>query len=62
MIQQMLNGMMNSNPLFKRAQKMAEGKSQDELKQIANNLCKQMGINIDDAYKQFQKQFGGMFK
>lgn len=62
MMQQMLNQMMNNNPLFKRAQEMAKGKSQEELKQVANNLCKQMGINIEDAYKQFQKQFGGMFK
>lgn len=62
MMQQMLNKMMNNNPLFKRAQEMAKGKSQDELKQVANNLCKQRGINIEDAYKQFQKQFGGMFK
>lgn len=62
MMQQMLNQMMNNNPLFKRAQEMAKGKSQDELKQVANNLCKQRGINIEDAYKQFQKQFGCMFK
>lgn len=37
------------------------GKSENELKQIANNLCKQRGININDAYKQFQAQMQGMF-
>lgn len=50
-----------SNPMFQRAKQMAQGKSENELKQIANNLCKQRGININDAYKQFQAQMQGMF-
>lgn len=60
MIQQMANQMLRSNPLFQRAQQMAQGKSEDELKQIANNLCKQKGIDINEAYKQFEQQFSGM--
>lgn len=44
-----------SNPLFKRAQEMASGKSEQELEQIAKNLCQQRGINLDDAIKQFQQ-------
>ena len=36
------------------------GKSEEELKQIASNLCKQRGINIDEAYAQFEQQFSGM--
>ena len=60
MIQQMANQMLKNNPLFQRAMQMAQGKSEDELKQIANNLCKQRGINIDEAYKQFEQQFSGM--
>jgi hypothetical protein len=39
---------------------MAQGKSENELKQVAVNLCKQRGINIDEAYKQFQNFMGGM--
>lgn len=61
MMQQMINQMLRSNPLFQRAQQMAQGKSQDELKQIARNLCEQRGINVDDAFRQFQKQMGSMF-
>lgn len=53
--------MFGSNPMFQRAKQMAQGKSENELKQIANNLCKQRGININDAYKQFQAQMQGMF-
>ena len=60
MIQQMANQMLKNNPLFQRAMQMAHGKSEDELKQIANNLCKQRGIDIDEAYKQFEQQFSGM--
>lgn len=60
MIQQMVNQMLRSNPLFQRAMQMAHGKSEEELKQIANNLCKQRGIDINEAYKQFEQQFSGM--
>lgn len=60
MIQKMVNQMLRSNPLFQRAQQMARGKSEEELKQIANNLCKQMGIDLNEAYAQFEKQFSGM--
>lgn len=56
MIQQMIKG----NPLYKRAEQMAQGKSEDELKQVAVNLCQQRGININEAYKQFQNFMGGM--
>lgn len=59
---QMMQGMMQSqlqnNPLFQRAQEMAKGKSPDELKQIAQNLCKQRGIDIDQAMEQFKSQMG----
>ena len=60
MIQQMANQMLRNNSLFQRAMQMAHGKSEEELKQIANNLCKQRGINIDEAYAQFEQQFSGM--
>ena len=35
--------------MFRRAEQMAQGKNEDELKQTAKNLCEQMGINMDDA-------------
>ena len=52
--------MLRSNPLFQRAMQMAHGKSEEELKQIANNLCKQRGIDLNEAYAQFEQQFSGM--
>lgn len=52
--------MFQNNPLFQRAQQMAQGKSEQEIEQIASNLCKQRGININDAFEQF-KQFKSQF-
>lgn len=51
---------MNNNPMFRQAQQMARGKSPEELKQTCENLCKQRGINLDDAWAQFQSQFPGL--
>ena len=60
MMSQMVNQMLRNNPLFQRAQRMAQGRSEEELKQIARNLCKQRGINLEEAYERFQQQFSGM--
>lgn len=60
MMQQAINQMLRNNPLFQRAQQMAQGKSEEELKQIACNLCKQRGIDMEQAYKQFEQQFSGI--
>lgn len=56
MMKQMLNQMLNNNPMFLRAKQMAQGKSEEELKQIANNLCQQRGIDLEQAYDEFKKQ------
>lgn len=55
-----MNKNFNSNPLFQRAQQMAQGKSEQQLEQTAENLCKQLGIDMQQALKQFQ-QFKKMF-
>lgn len=56
MLQMMAKQMLGNNPLYQRAQQMAQGKSEKELEQIAQNLCRTMGINMDDAIKQFEMQ------
>lgn len=55
-----MNKNFNSNPLFQRAQQMAQGKSEQQLEQTAENLCKQRGVDMQQALKQFQ-QFKKMF-
>ena len=47
-----------NNPMFQRAQQMAAGKSPQEIRQIANNLCNQRGIDMNSAMEQFKRQFG----
>ena len=59
---QMMNPMamlqnLNSNPLFQQAQRMAQGKSEAEIIQIARNICREKGINFDEAYSIFQSQY-----
>lgn len=45
MMQNMIQQMIKCNPLYKRAEQMAQGKSENELKQVAVNLCKQRGFD-----------------
>ena len=49
-----------SNPLYARAQQMANGKSPEQLEQIAKNICKEKGIDYEQAMHQFQS-FSQMF-
>ena len=49
------------NPLFQRAQQMAQGKSEQQLQQTAMNLCQQRGININQAWQQFQQSMNNGF-
>ena len=57
----MLNQMFANNPAYKRAQEMSKGKTDKEIQQIAANLCKQRGIDMNAAYKQVTQMFGAMF-
>ena len=58
-INSMFQQNLQANPLFKRAQQMAEGKTPEQLQQVAQNLCQQKGIGMNQALQQFQSQFGG---
>lgn len=49
---------LSANPLFRQAQQMAEGKSEEELRKTCENLCRQKGIDFNTALSQFQSQFG----
>jgi CRISPR/Cas system-associated endonuclease Cas1 len=46
-----------NHPLFVRAQQMAKNKSPEELRQIAANICKEKGLNMQQMYEQFQLMF-----
>lgn len=55
-----MNNNIYSNPLYQRAQQMAQGKNEQQLEQTAENLCRQRGIDMQQALKQF-KQFKKVF-
>jgi len=42
-----------NNPLFKRAQEMSDGKSQEEIETIVRNICKEQGMDYNEIYKNF---------
>lgn len=56
MMNQLIQQLTNSNPLFVRAQEMAKGKTPQELETIAKNLCKEKGVDFEQAFSQFQQQ------
>ena len=58
MMSQMVNGQLQRDPLYQRAQQMAEGKSPEQLEQIARNLCQQRGLDLDQAFSQFKSMMG----
>ena len=55
---QMLSMMRNKLELMQRAQQMLEGKSDDEKAKVIENVCNQCGINLEQAFKQFQNNVG----
>lgn len=55
---QMLNMMQSKSGLMKRAEQMLEGKSDEEKAQVIANVCNQCGINLEQAFKQFQNNVG----
>lgn len=46
-----------NNPMFAQVMQMAQGKSSDQLKQMALDMCKQKGMSQADMDK-FFGQFG----
>lgn len=38
---------------------MAEGKSEEELMQTAQNICKERGIDMNQAFEQFKREMMG---
>lgn len=59
-MQAMMMGQMQNNPVFRQAQQMAQGKTPEQLKQTCENLCKQYGISYEEAWNRFQSQFTGL--
>lgn len=53
-----LQQMASQNPMAARALQMAQGKTDEQIKQICENLCQQKGINFSEALKNFRNMMG----
>lgn len=54
---QIMQNMLYQNPLFQRAVQMAQGKSETELMQVAENICREKGINVEQAKQAYMSMF-----
>ena len=54
---QIMQNMLYQNPLFQRAVQMAQGKSESELMQVAENICREKGINVEQAKQAYMSMF-----
>ena len=55
----------NNNPILKNAIDMAKNGKNDDLMQLAQNLCKEKGIDFEKNFNKFSqdyKDFMNMFK
>lgn len=55
----------NNNPILKNAIDMAKNGKNDDLMQLAQNLCKEKGIDFEKDFNKFSqdyKDFMSMFK
>lgn len=49
-----MQNMLGSNPQFQRVMQMVDGKTPEEMKQVAMNLCEQQGIDFSQAVNQMK--------
>lgn len=56
--QAMNNSQIMSNPISKNALEMYQKGDKQGLNQLADNLCKEKGINRSDFERQIKSQFG----
>ena len=58
MQQIMSNNRVMGNPIIKNAMSMVQSGNSKGIEQMARNLCKEKGINPDDAMKRIRGSFG----
>lgn len=52
------NNQIMSNPMAKNTIEMIQKGDGKGVQELARNMCKERGINADDAIKQLKSQFG----
>lgn len=56
MMLQAMASRLSGNPMFERAQQMAQGKDVSQIQEVAKNLCKQRGFDYDKMLGEFQNR------
>lgn len=56
--QAMQNSNLMQNPIAKNAIEMYKRGDTQGINELANNLCKERGINVEDITKRIKSQFG----
>lgn len=57
---QMMFKMFGNNPMFQRAQQMAQGRNTSQMEEVCRNVCKQRGFDFDEMKANFEKQSNNM--
>lgn len=58
-IQQMMgNSQAMQNPMIKNAIEMYQKGDKDGINQLAQNLCREKGVDMNEAIRQIKSQFG----
>lgn len=52
------NNQLMQNPMIRNAMSMYQNGNTEGLKNMAENICREKGIDPDDAIKQIRSQFG----
>lgn len=58
MQQAMNNSILMQNPIARNALQMYQKGDKEGINQLVNNLCRERGMQPEEAYKQIKSQFG----
>lgn len=56
-INQILNSPMKNNPMFSNAYQLMQKNDVNGLKQMASNLCKEKGLDVNQIESQIRQRF-----
>lgn len=59
---QMIQQQAAGNPQLQQLHQICNGKSPDELRKIAENMCRERGTTYDEVAKNFAQQMGIPYK
>lgn len=59
---QMIQQQAARNPQFQQLQQICQGKTPEQLRQVAENMCKERGTTYDEVARSFAQQMGIPYK